>query len=91
MHTVYTPYAHSVYAIRCVCMCVYLASSVCLRCVHAYTDDGKGTATPLNREQSEGGERGGHLSHEHSAKAFDLMDLSLAGQVFGFGCWEVRV
>ena len=45
------------------------------------TYDGRGIATPLNKEHGEGGERGGHLSHEHSSKAFDLMDLSLAGQL----------
>ena len=45
------------------------------------TNSGRGTATPLNKEHGEGGEHGGHLSQEHSAKAFDLMDSGMAGQL----------
>jgi hypothetical protein len=45
------------------------------------TNSGRGTATPLNKEHGEGGEHGGHLSQEHSAKAFDLMDSTMTGQI----------
>jgi hypothetical protein len=45
------------------------------------TNNGRGTVTPLNKDHGQGGEHGGHLSQEHSAKAFDLMDSTMAGQL----------